>query len=417
MPQGWISAAGEPTRPIVSDMRDAAAPLVSFLIAAHNRRDVLLQTLSQIRRCGLPQGAFETLVVDNASTDGTALAVQEQFPEVLLLKQPTNRGPCAKNEALRIARGEFVVFLDDDSFPQPGSIARMIEHFRADPRLGAAIFRVALPDGSRECSAYPDVCIGCGTGFRRSSLQQVGGLPADFFMAAEEYDLSLRLLDAGWAIRSFDDLHVTHLKTPASRFPKRITRLDARNNALLALRYFPDPWRTIYAHEWLLRYHMMAIVKGHRLDFWRGATTGLALGLAAEHRPLRSAAFEQFARVQETRRRMQGMTRSPKIRDVLFADYGKNMIAYFLAASACGLRIVGIADTFLGGHGFTYRGIPILTDADARQLSFDAVVVSNLSPVHAGRRAHDLRRIIPNRPVIDLFEPSLASQRTHPRAA
>src|SRR5689334_20913811 len=139
------------------------------------------------------------------------------------------------------------------------------------PNLGAAVFTVWLPDGSRECSAYPDVCIGCGTGFRRSALQQVGGLPEDFFMAAEEYDLSLRLLDAGWEVQSFADLHVTHLKTPGSRFLRRITRLDTRNNTLLALRYFPDPWRSLYAAEWLQRYRLIASAKGHRSAFWRGA--------------------------------------------------------------------------------------------------------------------------------------------------
>ena len=386
-------------------MRDsAAAPLVSFLIATHNRREVLLHALAQIGRCGLPEGTFETLVVDNASTDGTAYTVQEQFPNVVLLKQPANRGPCAKNEALRIARGEFIVFLDDDSFPEPGSLARMIDHFRSDQHLGAAIFTITLPDGLRECSAYPDVCIGCGTGFRRNALHQVGGLPADFFMAAEEYDLSLRLLDAGWAIRSFDDLHVSHLKTPGSRFPRRITRLDARNNTLLALRYFPDPWRMIYAEEWLLRYRLMAIVKGHRLAFWRGAMTGLALGVAGEHRPIRRAAFEQFARIDATRARMQEAARSLNLRDVLFIDYGKNMPAYRLAAETFGLRVVAIADAHLGGRGFTYRGIPIFSDSDARQLSFDAALISNLSPVHAAQRCERWRAMITDRPVLDLFE-------------
>jgi GT2 family glycosyltransferase len=387
------------------DMRDsAAAPLVSFLIATHNRRDVLLHTLAQVDRCGLPHDAFETLVLDNASTDGTDFAIQEQFPNVVLLRQPTNRGPCAKNEALKLARGEFVVFLDDDSFPQPRSVARMIERFRSDPHLGAAVFTITLPDGLRECSAYPDVCIGCGTGFRRNALQQVGGLPPDFFMAAEEYDLSLRLLDAGWAIRSFDDLHVTHLKTPGSRFPRRITRLDARNNTLLALRYFPDPWRMIYAEEWLLRYRLMAGVRGHRLAFWRGATAGLALGVAAEHRPIRRAAFEQFARIDQTRARLQEAARSLNLRDVLFIDYGKNLPAYRLAAEACGLRVVAIADAHLGGRGLRFRGIPILSDADARPLSFDAALISNLSPVHAAQRRQRWRATIPSRPVLDLFE-------------
>ena len=59
----------------------------------------------------------------------------------------------AKNAALPQALGKYVVFLDDDSFPRPGSIGRMIAHFEADETLGAATFTVTLPDGTRECSA------------------------------------------------------------------------------------------------------------------------------------------------------------------------------------------------------------------------------------------------------------------------
>src|SRR5215213_2556152 len=98
--------------------------VVTFLIAAYNRRDVLLGTLGQLRRCGLPAESFETIVVDNASTDGTADAVAEAFPEVVLIRQTVNRGACAKNAGLQYARGKYIVFLDDDSYPLPGSVAR-----------------------------------------------------------------------------------------------------------------------------------------------------------------------------------------------------------------------------------------------------------------------------------------------------
>src|SRR3954463_2456354 len=160
-------------------------PFVSFVISTHNRRDVLLGTLAAVERCGLPAGQFEAIVVDNASTDGTADALAARFPDVRVLREEVNRGPCAKNAALAVTRGEYVVFLDDDSFPTDADcVPRMLRHFEADPRLGAAVCTVTLPDGSRECSAYPGVFIGCGTGFRAAALREVGGLPEDFFMAA-----------------------------------------------------------------------------------------------------------------------------------------------------------------------------------------------------------------------------------------
>jgi len=385
------------------DPASSERPRVSFLLSTFNRRDVVLHTLDRLYSCGLQRSDFEVLVVENASSDGTAEAVRLQFPSATLLRESVNRGPCAKNVGLSLARGEFIVFVDDDSSPEPGSVARMISHFEADPRLGAAVFTITLPDGSRECSAYPDVCIGCGTGFRRAALSQVGGLPEDFFMAAEEYDLSLRLLDAGWRVRTFDDLHVTHLKSPASRYPSRITRLDARNNTLLAMRYFPEPWRMRYALEWLDRYRLMAAANGQRAAFWAGAAAGVVRGLAAEHRPIRAEAFEQFSRIEQTYHRLLEITRREGHRRILLVDFGKNILAYRLAVERCALEIVAIADSRLGGRGLRYRTTPIVTDAQALSLPFDAAIVSNLSPVHARQRSAAYRRLT-SKPVIDLFE-------------
>jgi len=383
---------------------ESCGPLISFLIATFNRRDVLLHTLDEVQRCGLKPDEFEILVVDNASTDGTGVAVARAFPDVRLFRLGSNRGPCAKNVGLEQAGGEFVVFLDDDSFPTPGSVGRMIHHFRSDTRLGAAVFTITLPDGSRECSAYPDVCIGCGTGFRREALNAVGGLPDNFFMAAEEYDLSLRLLDGGWRVRAFDDLHATHLKTPGSRFPSRIARLDARNNVLLAMTYFPDPWRMRYVTAWLERYRLMARVNGTSAAFWSGAVQGVLRGALHEHRPINPQAFEQFAKLEETKTRLASTVRSLNLRRILFVDAGKNFIAYHEAANELGVEIAGIADARMGGRGFRYRGIPVLCDDQSWSTRFDAVIVSNLSPVHAAARlAHWRRRSAGRFPVIDLF--------------
>lgn len=386
----------------------APAPRVSFILPTFNRRDVVVRTVEQIHRCGLAPAEFEVLVVDNASSDGTAEALTSRFPSVRVFRQASNRGPCAKNAALAVARGEFIVFLDDDSFPEPGSVRRMIGHFDCQRRLGAAVFTIALPNGSHECSAYPNVCIGCGTGFRREALREVGGLPEDFFMAAEEYDLSLRLLDAGWGVEPFNDLHVTHLKTPSSRFPGRIARLDARNNTLLAMRYFPEQWRVPYALEWLDRYRLFSRAGGLTTAFWSGAVEGVIRGLRTEHRPIGAAAFERFARIEETCSRLADATRTYGLRRVLFADLGKNILAYRLAARRCGLEVIGIADARLGDRGLRFRGLRIFSDVDATPLAFDAVVVSNLSPVHATLRAR-FWRLTQSRPVLDLFAGDRAS--------
>jgi GT2 family glycosyltransferase len=377
---------------------------VTFLIAAYNRRDVLLNTLRQLRRCGLPPELFETILVDNASTDGTADAVAVAFPEVVLIREKINRGACAKNSGLPFARGRFVVFLDDDSYPLPGSLARMIRHFEANPSLGAAVFDIQLPDGSRECSAYPNVFIGCGTGFRRRALSQVGGLPEDFFMQAEEYDLSLRLLGAGWDVRRFDDLHVAHLKTPMARKSTRTTRLDVRNNLTLIGHYFPDRWVMPFALDWANRYAMLAAARGHRLAHWQGMSeAAIRVVRSINRRPLTDDAFESFAQINTIRHRLREARGTFGLRRILLADLGKNVLAYWMAAEACGLEVVAIGDDTLGGRGWTYRGVPIVGHDEARRAPFDAVVISNMSPVHAALRRAWWRRA-QREPVIDLFE-------------
>jgi hypothetical protein len=207
------------------------------------------------------------------------------------------------------------------------------------------------------------------------------------------------LLDDGWDIRTFDDLHVTHLKTPGTRFSRRVTRLDVRNNLVLAARYFPEGWVKLYLWEWMRRYWAIAASKGHRGAFIFGLVEAMVRIIrAVGRRPVSEKTFERFAKLEQTRARLAEFT----FRHILFADYGKNMVAYRLAAETCGMEIVAIADNNLAAGGARYRGIPIIDDEAARELDFDAVIVSNLSRVHAARAVERWQRWT-NKPVIDLF--------------
>jgi GT2 family glycosyltransferase len=374
----------------------SVTPMITFLISTHNRREVLRRTLDELREIDRRSGLVtETIVVDNASRDGTADFVATAFPEVHLIRQRKNTGACAKNAGLAKARGEFVIFLDDDSFPTVGSVRRMVQYFFADPDLGATIFDVTLPDGTHESSAYPSVVIGCGTGFRRVALQQVGGLPIDFFMQAEEYDLSLRLLENKWTIGRFDDLHVRHLKTPAARIPTRTTRLDARNNLMVVTRYFPRHWILPYAIDWTRRYWWMAGAKGrrHQAAMLRGIVEGVARSLIPGHRrPVGLAAFETFAMTVAIRLRMLRAARKHQLRSVILVDLGKNILPHLLAAKAAGLHIMAIADNRLAAHNRRYHGIPVVSDDDATSMIFDAAIIANISPAHATARAQEWRK-------------------------
>jgi hypothetical protein len=404
----------DPSRPCtLRGLHPLPGPRVTFLLSTYNRRTAVLNTLGQLQTLqSSPDFVAETIVVDNAGTDGTADAIAGEFPKVHLLRQNINRGACSKNLGLTQSAGEFVVFLDDDSYPDADSIHRMIQHFEADPRLGAAVFDVVLPDGSHEASAFPSVFIGCGTGFRREALIEAGGLPDDFFMQAEEYDLSLRLMNAGWKIQRFADLRVEHLKTSSARQPTRTTRLDARNNLLVIARRFPRQWVRPYAIDWMRRYHWIAQTRDwrHRIAFWQGLFSGLIKSLIPGRRQSVSAkAFEQFAMIHSIRSRMADAVAQHNLRSILLVDVGKNIFPFWLAARGLGLEIAAIADAKLARVGRQYRDIPVVSDDDARSLNFDGAIITNISPVHGPIRT-DQWRAMETRPIIDLFELPEAAQ-------
>ena len=400
-----------PARPCTLRGLRSEVPKLTFLISTYNRRSALLRTLMQLKSMeSSPDFSVETIVVDNASTDGTADSVTRDFPAVRLIARNTNHGACAKNDGLDIASGDYIVFLDDDSYPDAESIRGMIRHFREDVRLGAAVFDVILPDGQRECSAYPSVCIGCGTGFRGEALLAAGGLPDDFFMQAEEYDLSLRILDAGWDVARFTDISVQHLKTPCARRPARTTRLDIRNNLLVIARRFPRQWIWPFAVDWMRRYRWMSQQKDyrHQVAFWTGLVEGAIKSIfSGKRREISAGAFEKFAMIQQIHARLARIKGERGIKRILFIDVGKNLHAFWLAAKKLDLQIVAIADENLGGPGRRYRGVPVIDDAAARQLSFDAAILTNISPVHGPLRL-SAWRAMDRRPIIDLLDSELA---------
>ena len=373
-----------------------AAPglLISFILATHNRARVLLHTLERIAACGLAPREYEVLIVDNCSTDGTAELVHRRMPGARLIVLERNRGSCAKGLAVPHARGEFVVFLDDDSYPLAGSIRNMVRHFEQDSSLGAAGFVVRLPDGTRECAALPNVFVGCGVGFRRTVLQAVGGLDVSYFMQAEEYDLSFRLIQAGYDVRTFDNLLVMHLKSPAARSGRQKVFYDTRNNLLLAATYLPAPWHREYLRDWRQRYGWLAQLADANREFQDGCVLGLARGYYQRWtRPqlrLRDETTRHIFGIDLIESAMARLAAKPCAR-ILLADLGKNIFPYYRAATMSGLQIVAIMDDHFAGNDRRYRGIPIVDRSRGLGLGADAIVVSNSSPIHARITELELR--------------------------
>ena len=97
-------------------------PEVSVIIPNWNRKDVLRRTLEHLAPLA-GEAELETIVVDNASSDGAPEMVERDFRSVKLLRLDENIGAAARNVGLEHARGRYVVMLDNDSYPAAGAIA------------------------------------------------------------------------------------------------------------------------------------------------------------------------------------------------------------------------------------------------------------------------------------------------------
>jgi len=124
-------------------------PDVSAVIVTWNSRDIVLRCLESLAES--TDAALEVIVVDNASTDGTAEAISNRPADVRpvrLVRNPTNAGfPKAVNQGLQMASGPYVLLLNPDVLVGPGSVDAMLRILKADPEVGATGPRVRTPEG------------------------------------------------------------------------------------------------------------------------------------------------------------------------------------------------------------------------------------------------------------------------------
>jgi glycosyltransferase involved in cell wall biosynthesis len=94
---------------------------LSVIIATYNRRSLLADVLRALDRQTIPRELYEVIVIDDGSTDGTAawLAARPADPRRCFVSQPNQGVSAARNAGIRMARGDILVFLDDDFIPAP----------------------------------------------------------------------------------------------------------------------------------------------------------------------------------------------------------------------------------------------------------------------------------------------------------
>jgi N-acetylglucosaminyl-diphospho-decaprenol L-rhamnosyltransferase len=222
---------------------------LSVIIVTWNTRELLSKCLASLPAAvsGL---SVETWVVDNASIDSTVEMVRAQYPEVRVIANRENRGWAeGNNQALEQSEGRFLLLLNADTEPRPGSLATLVRFLEQHPDVGACGPMLLSGDGSIQgngrrfptfwkefldvnglrhlaLGAYSrrfgwgredfealsevDEVTGACLLVRRQAVEQVGMLDERFFMFYDEVDWCFRMKAAGWRVFYVPEAQVVH---------------------------------------------------------------------------------------------------------------------------------------------------------------------------------------------------------------
>lgn len=221
---------------------------IAVCIVNHNTRDLLHTCLQSVLR----ESPHEVIVVDNASTDGSADMIQAEFPSVKLIRLEKNIGyGAASNRAVRHSYADYILLLNSDTQVKPGALRALRRYLEVETRAAVVSPRISNPDGSPQTSCFhfptplhiflylsglyrwiPRVSLlnrwtlqanvqnsarivpwvlGAALAFRRLTFELVGGFDESFFMYFEEVDLCQRLAKKGLQIHFVPDAEVIHV--------------------------------------------------------------------------------------------------------------------------------------------------------------------------------------------------------------
>jgi GT2 family glycosyltransferase len=227
---------------------------VTVVIATRDRRQSLLETLARLS--ALPERP-PVVVVDNASSDGTAAAVKDRFPAIDLVGLTENRAAAARTAGVERARTDLVALSDDDSWWAPGSLSMAERVFERNPRLGLAAARILVGEEAHEdptCRLMaesplasgglpgPRVLgfVACGAVVRKDAYLEAGGFDERLELVCEEHLLAIQLARRGWDLAYVPGLEAHHHPSPV-RDAARRRRLETRNLIWLTWLLRPAP--------------------------------------------------------------------------------------------------------------------------------------------------------------------------------
>ena len=246
---------------------------LSVIILTWNSKEMLRLCLNSLYS-SLKVSEYEVIVVDNGSQDSTTEMISNNFPEIKLIKNTSNKGVApARNQGLQIAQGKYLLLLDVDTTVAVGTIDVLIDYLDKHSTIGLVGPKLFYPDGQLQysCRKFPtvwtkvlrrvpikvagrflidelykswdhnsvrevDYVIGACQLIRRKAIEEIGYLDDAMFYGAEDVDYCLRLQKAGWKVVYNPHAIVIHKEQRITK--KRLFSKITWKHILSLMRYF-----------------------------------------------------------------------------------------------------------------------------------------------------------------------------------
>jgi Predicted glycosyltransferases len=245
-----------------SSHKTSSGSLASVIIVSYNSKNDLEECIPSLISQSYTNK--ELIVVDNASTDGSAAFVRARYPDIALIENKSNSGYAGGNNiGFLHSHGDYIVIINPDTVAHRDWLKELIRPLENDPDISLTSSKILLYDrrdnintcanithysgldfckGFREPSARFDkeeevgAVSGCSFAIRRSVFDQVGGFDPDFFMYMEDVDISWRARLAGYTIMLAPSSIIYH-KFSLKVNPGKIFFLE-RNRYMMILKNF-----------------------------------------------------------------------------------------------------------------------------------------------------------------------------------
>lgn len=229
------------------DAKAASGPIVSIVIPLFNQVEYTRNCLEALIANTSEELDYEVILVDNASTDGTANLLAQLEGDVSIVRNPMNLGFAkACNQGARLAKGEYIVFLNNDTLPQAGWLDALIAEVKASSDVGIVGSKLLYPDsdtiqhaGIGWINGLPDhpyrhapadaaevnqardldMVTGACMLIRKAVFDAVSGFDEGYLNGVEDIDLCLQVRRAGYRVRYTPASVLYHFEgTSAGRF-------------------------------------------------------------------------------------------------------------------------------------------------------------------------------------------------------